>query len=76
MSLILLFIKYLPEIISVWVELANLINDEKKKNDERLAVEHAQKLKDEYFETLKKCKAAGNTDALREFIGRVRSGAA
>ncbi len=75
MSLILLLIKYLPEIISVWFELVDLINEEKKKNDERLVTERAQQLKDEYFETLKKCKADGNTDALRDFIGRVRASA-
>jgi hypothetical protein len=66
MSLIFLLLKNLPEILAVWKELKTLIENEEN-------IEKTKKLKDEYFETLKACKTSGNTDALRDFIGRVRS---
>lgn len=73
MSLILLVLKNLPEIISIWYELVGLISAEREKEDAMARVAKAQALKKEYFDTLKACKTNGNTDALRDFIGRVRA---
>lgn len=50
----------------MWTELKKLYDQEEQ-------AEHVKKLKSDYMDAIKQSKTAGNTDALRNFLSKVRA---